>query len=117
MRHAERGHFLVEAVASANPEIIGRVATEEDVARKLARVDVHGHCVLPALFFAGVHRIERAALTVELVILNCRRDRGDDWRAIRMFESNSQRTLPTQADTAESEISMTRPALAHPRRQ
>src|SRR4051812_21760047 len=66
-------------------------------------MNMHRRCVLPALLLAVVHVVERRPLSVQLVILDRRRDGGDDGERLGMTKRQPQRPLSAHADAEQSE--------------
>ena len=86
VRHAQSLQLLVQPIGPAIPAGVVGSDGKENVRRRMAGWHVHDGGVLPALLLAVVHRVKSRAPAVEVMVLQHRRDGGDDGKELRMFE-------------------------------
>src|SRR5665213_617742 len=71
--------------------------------RIAAGVNVHWRRVLTTLLFTVVHFIDGCAVTIQVVVLDGRRDTGHDGEQIRLLKGEAQRPLSAHADAEKTD--------------
>src|SRR5438128_9372419 len=99
MRDSQGGQLFMQAIVAPMPVDIIRVDAEKDVRRMLTRMYMQQRGILPALFLAVIHAVDRHTLIIKLVIINGRGDGRDHWKQVGMLEGQAQGPLPSHADS------------------
>ena len=97
MGDSQRGQFFVQTIIAAKPAI-GGFGREPDMRRLTHRVDVQDGRILPAMFPAGVHLIERRPIVIKLIMIDGGVQRTDDRELFRMPKAEPQGALTAHAD-------------------
>ncbi len=100
---AQGAQFFMQPVVAPEPILVVWINDEKYVRRMVSRTDMKDRCILPAVFLAVVHLIQRGASAVPIMVVERRGNSPHRGEPVRKPEGQPQGSLAAHADAAETD--------------
>src|SRR5262249_8877139 len=113
MGDAQGLELFVQSIVAAVPEGIRWIDAKKDVPGRAGRWNMHERGILPTLLLRIVKLVNRRSPSIQLVVLEGRRDRTYNRKEVGVLECQAQGALTTHAESLDGNSRRAQsPALA-----